>query len=189
MKTLKTLLVTKRAEWRRWLAKNHDRETEVWLIYYKKHTGQPRIPYDDAVEEALCFGWIDSLIRRIDNECFMQKFTPRKSGSVWSELNKERVKRLLAAGRMTDAGKAVLQKPRPESRDQKRDAPPLIMPNDVMKAIKSVKRAAESFQSLPPGYVKTCMKWIDAAKRAETREKRIKEFVTVTAKGERIGMK
>ena len=84
------LYITNRNEWREWLKKNHNKINEIWLIYFKKHTGTPRIPYDDAVEEALCYGWIDSTVKRIDEETFMQKFTPRKKKSIWSKLNKKR---------------------------------------------------------------------------------------------------
>src|SRR5678816_4889869 len=102
----KTLYVTNRDEWRDWLAKHGQSETEVWLIYYKQQSDRPRIPYDDAVEEALCFGWIDSIVKRIDDEKFAQKFTPRRNTSKWSELNKRRVRKLIREGRMTDAGLA-----------------------------------------------------------------------------------
>ncbi len=104
MKITKTLYVTTRDEWRSWLEENHKSEKEIWLIYYKKHTGKPRIPYDDAVEEALCFGWIDSIIKRIDEEKYTQKFSPRKQNSAWSDLNKKRVKKLIEEGKMTKAG-------------------------------------------------------------------------------------
>ncbi|MGB2982026.1 MAG: hypothetical protein WBC77_12350, partial [Candidatus Zixiibacteriota bacterium] len=100
----KTLYVTNRDDWRAWLRKNHSSQKEVWLIYYKKHTGKPRIPYDDAVEEALCYGWIDSTIKRIDEEKYAQKFTPRSEKSNWSELNKRRAKKMIREGRMTQAG-------------------------------------------------------------------------------------
>src|SRR5256885_14789235 len=108
MKISKTLYVTSRDDWRAWLEKNHETEKEVWLIYYKKHTNRPRIPYDDAVEEALCFGWIDSIVQKIDDERYAQKFTPRKSSSKWSESNKRRVRKLLQEGRMTQAGLAKI---------------------------------------------------------------------------------
>ncbi len=108
MKLSKTLYVTNRKEWRAWLKKHHDAEREVWLIYYKRESGRQRIPYDDAVEEALCFGWIDSTVERIDNEKYAQHFTPRRAGSVWSELNKWRVRKLLREGRMTKAGMAKI---------------------------------------------------------------------------------
>src|SRR5437763_427402 len=104
----KTLYVTTRDAWRAWLAKHYDSETEVWLIYYKKQSGQPRIPYDHAVEEALCFGWIDSLVKRIDDDKFAQKFTPRRDWTKWSALNKRRMRKLVREGRMTEAGLATV---------------------------------------------------------------------------------
>ena len=104
MRSTKELYVMNREDWRAWLEQNHATEKEVWLLYYKKHTGKPTIPYDDAVEEALCFGWIDSLVKRIDDEKYTQKFTPRKNRSVWSESNKKRAKRTIKLGRMTGAG-------------------------------------------------------------------------------------
>jgi uncharacterized protein YdeI (YjbR/CyaY-like superfamily) len=101
---MRTLYVTNRDDWRSWLAKHFASETEVWLIYYTKDSGRPRISYDHAVEEALCFGWIDSIVKRIDDESFAQKFTPRRDGSNWSALNKRRVRALIRDGRMTAAG-------------------------------------------------------------------------------------
>lgn len=109
MKLGKTLYVKNRDGWRRWLEKNHKKETEIWLIYYKKHTGKTTIPYNDAVEEALCFGWIDSIEKRVDEERYAQRFTPRKPRSQWSEMNKERVKRLIKLDKMTPAGLAVFK--------------------------------------------------------------------------------
>ncbi|MCK4233163.1 hypothetical protein KAX75_01940, partial [candidate division WOR-3 bacterium] len=104
MKATKTLYVTNRKGWREWLEKNYATKKEVWLIYYKKHTGKPIILYEDTVEEALCFGWIDSIIRGIDDEKYARKFTPRTEDSGWSELNKKRAKKMIAAGKMTKAG-------------------------------------------------------------------------------------
>ena len=102
------IYLSTREEWRKWLQKHHQSATEIWLIYYKKHTGKPRVAYDEAVEEALCFGWIDSLIKRIDDETFCQKFTPRKDNSTWSDINKKRVLKLQKQGLMSAAGvKAV----------------------------------------------------------------------------------
>src|ERR1700741_2790716 len=120
----KTLYVTGRDEWRAWLAKHYQSETEVWLIYYKKQSGQPRIPYDHAVEEALCFGWIDSIVKRIDDQKFGQKFTPRRDCTQWSALNKQRVRKLIREGRMTEVGLAkidlaVLDEEAPAKKKQK----------------------------------------------------------------------
>ena len=109
MNDLKKIYVSTREDWRAWLEENHDREKEIWLIYYKKPSGKPRVAYDDAVEEALCFGWIDSTIRKLDEDRYMQKFTPRNPGSVWSELNKRRVEKMIREGRMTQAGLSKIE--------------------------------------------------------------------------------
>lgn len=100
----KTLYVTTRKDWRAWLDKNHQKEKEIWLVYYKKHANMPRIPYNDAVEEALCFGWIDSTVKRIDEDKYTQRFSPRSNKSQWSEMNKERARRLIEQKKMTQAG-------------------------------------------------------------------------------------
>ena len=104
MEITESLYVTNRDDWHDWLLMHHKSKNEIWLIFFKKHTGRPRIPYDDAVEEALCFGWIDSTIKRIDEETFAQKFTPRKAKSQWSNLNIERVRKLIKLNKMTKAG-------------------------------------------------------------------------------------
>jgi len=109
MQANKELYVTNRDDWRAWLKVNHAIKKEIWLIYYKKHTGKPRILYDAAVEEALCFGWIDSIVKKIDAEKYAQKFTPRKDTSGWSEPNKRRVERMIKQGRMTEAGMARIR--------------------------------------------------------------------------------
>jgi len=98
------LHITNIAEWRAWLERNHDAEIAVWLVFHKKHTGKPTISYDDAVGEALCFGWIDSLVKRIDEDRFARKFTPRKVNSKWSELNKDLAERMIREGRMAESG-------------------------------------------------------------------------------------
>jgi uncharacterized protein YdeI (YjbR/CyaY-like superfamily) len=109
--TLRTLAVILASEWRAWLAEHHDRETEIWLVFYKKHTGKPGISYQDALEEALCFGWVDILVRRLDDERYAQKFTPRKARSNWSEINRRLFARLVEEGRMTAAGLAKAPPP------------------------------------------------------------------------------
>lgn len=110
MNITKTLYAKDRTQWRRWLEKNHDKEKEIWLVFYRKDSGKVSISYNDAVEEALCFGWIDSIEKGIDGERFAQRFTPRKPKSKWSETNKERVKKLIKEGKMTKAGLAVFGK-------------------------------------------------------------------------------
>lgn len=106
MQITKTFYPKSREKWRKWLSKNYNKEKEIWLIYYKKTTGKPSIPYNDAVEEALCFGWIDSIEKSIDSERFAGRFTPRKPKSGWSKSNIERVKNLIKEGKMTQFGLA-----------------------------------------------------------------------------------
>jgi len=104
------LYVQNRDEWREWLSRNYDKKSEVWLVYFKKKSGRLSISYEDSVEEALCFGWVDSIIRKIDDEKFARKFTPRKSGSRWSTANKKRVEKMTREGKMTEAGLARVKK-------------------------------------------------------------------------------
>src|SRR6184192_690748 len=146
METRKTLYVTSREEWRAWLTKHYQAETEVWLIYYKKHTGQPRISYDDAVEEALCFGWIDSIVKRIDDEKFAQKFTPRRDGSKWSALNKRRLRKLVREGQMTEAGLAKVDLVTlREKATPKRSGEGVDVPRFVKRALMANAKARENF--------------------------------------------
>lgn len=105
---MKTFYAPERKSWRRWLTKNHDKEPEIWLVYYKKSTGLPTIPYEEAVEEALCFGWIDSMEKSLDGDRYAGRFSPRRSDSNWSDSNRLRVKRLIRQGQMTDAGMQVI---------------------------------------------------------------------------------
>src|SRR3954468_24732700 len=127
---------TTRADWRSWLAANHDRETEIWLVYNKRHTGEPRVEYDDAVEEALCFGWIDSIVRTIDADRYAQKFTPRKAKSKWSALNRERFARMVCEGKMTAAG---LAKSPPEENEGVASKSPAedVVPSYIEEALRS----------------------------------------------------
>ncbi len=187
---MKTLYVTNREDFRRWLARHHASASELWLIFYKKHTGKPNIPLADAIEEGICFGWIDSLIRKLDEDRFARKFTPRKDGSNWSELNRARAQRMIEAGRMIHAGLAKLKSGKtltPVSWKGAKKAPAL--PADLQKAIEADKSARQHLLNLTPRYIAMCLSWIEAAKRPETREKRIREFVSLTAKNERLGMK
>lgn len=105
----KTLYVKDRARWRAWLERHHDKDKEIWLITYKKHTGKASLPYNDAVEEALCFGWIDSIVKRVDDERTAQRFSPRRSKSNLSDTNRERIRRLIAKGKMTETGLAKIK--------------------------------------------------------------------------------
>jgi uncharacterized protein YdeI (YjbR/CyaY-like superfamily) len=179
MEIRKTLYVTNREEWRAWLKKHYKSENEVWLIYYKKHTGRPRISYDHAVEEALCFGWIDSIGKRMDDERFAQKFTPRRDWSNWSELNKKRLRKLIREGRMTRAGLAKIdasivgEEPQTEPARDELDVPPL-----VKRALKVNAQARENFRKLAPSHRRNYVRWIMEPRKEETRERRLREAVS-----------
>jgi uncharacterized protein YdeI (YjbR/CyaY-like superfamily) len=191
MKMFKTLRVTNREDWRTWLKENHDKEKEVWLIFYKKHTGKPGVPYDDAVEEALCFGWIDSIVKRIDDEKYAQKFTPRKADSTWSELNKKRVKKMIRQGRMTETGLALINAAKKSGKWEQVISQPkeFAIPPEVIKAISANKKAWENFNNLAPSYKKQYIGWITTAKKEETRQLRLKEVVEILIQGKKLGLK
>jgi uncharacterized protein YdeI (YjbR/CyaY-like superfamily) len=187
----KKLHVTDRQEWRAWLEKNHAMEKEVWLIYFKKHTGNPRIPYDDAVEEALCFGWIDSIVSKIDEDKYCQKFTPRKEKSSWSELNKKRVERLIKQGRMTEIGLAKIETAKKNGAWNKTATSKMTfdIPIELEEALSADAEARTFFYSLSPSYRKQYIGWIAGAKKKETRKKRTSEAVKLLNKNQKLGMK
>jgi uncharacterized protein YdeI (YjbR/CyaY-like superfamily) len=175
----KQIYVPTREEWRVWLESHHDSEDEVWLIYYKKPSGKPRVAYNDAVEEAICFGWIDSTVRKIDEERYMQKFTPRNPTSVWSELNKSRAEKMIHEGRMTEAGLANIAAARESGEWGKdRSLPDAVeMPPELRAALLKNPTAKENFERFAPSYRRLYSRWVADAKREETREKRIRKVV------------
>ena len=182
----KTLYVTKRAKWREWLKKNHKKESEIWLIFYKKNSGRPRISYDDAVLEALAFGWIDSIVKKIDEPSFAQRFSPRKSSSVLSQMNKERIRELIKEGMMTKAGLAALSHAYDPVKDIKER---FVIPTGILKALKKNKEAWKNFQNFPESYKRIRVAYIESRKRHSTGmyQKALSNFVKVTAEGKRIG--
>jgi uncharacterized protein YdeI (YjbR/CyaY-like superfamily) len=184
--SLKTLDVRTAAAWRAWLARHHQSKSEVWLIFYKRHTGQPAIAYDDAVCEALCFGWIDSLVKRLDDDRYARKFTPRKPGSRWSTANRQRYARLQASGRLMPAGLRLAPT------DRSGDAPAILLesiPRYIEQALKRHKRAREFFYNLAPSYRRLYIAWIDSAKKEETKARRLEEAIKKLAAGEKLGLK
>ncbi len=192
MKISKTFYARNRGEWRAWLEKNHATESEIWLVYYKQHTGKPRVAYSDAVEEALCFGWIDSNIQKIDDEKYAQKFTPRKSTSKWSALNKRRVAKLKQEGKMTEAGLAALNYEGTEDdygRTPERAAQDMVPPSFFEQALKRNRKAHDYFNSLAPSYRRNYIRWLGAAKTDETRAKRVKEAIALLAEHQKLGMR
>jgi len=189
MQMHKTLHVTDREQWRQWLQENHARERQIWLVFYKVHTGQLNLPYEDSVEEALCFGWIDSLIQKIDENRYARKFTPRKPGSKWSHLNKRRVARMIEAGRMMGAGLALVDFPLTDAIISPAPRPVPDLPDWFEKALRENPLAWENFNKLPPSHRRNYIGWISDAKREETRQRRIREAIGLLEKNERLGMK
>jgi uncharacterized protein YdeI (YjbR/CyaY-like superfamily) len=187
MESAEMVYCATRKEWRDWLGENHDKCKGIWLIYYKKGSCKPRVPYDDAVEEALCFGWIDSTVRRIDEEKYAQKFTPRNPKSGWSESNTRRMEQLIKEGRMTGAGLAKFQNPaahRSATRDMDNVTPP-----GLMEALEKDPKALAYFKKLPQSQTKLYFRWINGAKRDGTKQKRITESVELLAQGKKLSEK
>lgn len=182
---LPLLEIRTRREWRAWLAKHHDSSNGVWLVFHKAHTGVKSIPYEDVVREALCFGWIDSLIKRLDDDRYAFKVTPRKPTSKWSDLNRRRWAELEESGRLTPAGLAAAPT------DNKYAAKPAIpeMPAYIARAFKAKPKAWAFFQALAPTYRRHFVVWIHIAKQEETREKRIRESIALLAAGKKLGLK
>ena len=167
-----------RQAWRDWLEKNHAKCSGVWLVYAKKHSGLPTLTYNDAVEEALCFGWIDSKINPIDDSFYMQVFTPRKAQSAWSALNRTRVKRLVAAGLMTAAGAAAIKAAKKSGMwEATKHAEDLIIPPDLATALESNVEARRHWEAYSPSRRKGVLYRLAGAKRPETRAKYLREII------------
>lgn len=183
-----------RNQWRKWLEKNHSTSRGVWLIYYKKESGKRKFDYADAVEEALCFGWIDSLPRKIDHERSGLKFTPRKPKSIWSKLNKQRIEKLIEQGLMTPAGRSKIEEAKKNGcwdtlNNSDFHTENNSLPNDLEKILNKKKKALENFMALPPGYRKRFLFWIDSAKTPETKATRIKQTFLMAAANKKPGLK
>ncbi len=217
-----------REQWRRWLARHHASKTEVWLVYFKLHTGRPTVVYEEAVQEALCFGWIDSLVRRIDDQCYAQKFTPRKARSQWSASNLRRFAQLVRDGRMTAAGLAkgppaageapaaggaaggaaaadrsnlpgtagAPVDPSAGSADgdtpasaRRRAGEEVAVPAYMAAGLRAHPGVWQAFSRLAPSHRRNYVRWVDSAKRQETRERRLAEAVALLEKNQKLGMK
>ena len=176
----KTLYVTDRKRWRRWLENHHNNEPEIWLVSYRKSSGQPSIPYGDAVEEALCFGWIDSIVKKLGEDSSAQRFSPRKRKSKWSEMNLERVRRLRDKGKMTPAGLAAVS----DLLDQE-----FSIPADILETLRRDPEVWDNFQQFPDSYKRIRVGWIDAARgRPEVFRQRLDYLLKMTKRKERFGM-
>ncbi len=173
---------TTRAEWREWLESHHTRGAGVWVASYKAATGKPRVPYAELVEEALCFGWIDSKPNPLDDERSIQWFSPRKPKSPWSKLNKQRIERLERDGLMTAAGRAVVERSKVDGSWNAYDAvEALAVPDDLAAALDGNPVAKGYFEAFPPSSKKIILWWIESAKRPETRARRVEETVRLAA--------
>jgi uncharacterized protein YdeI (YjbR/CyaY-like superfamily) len=187
---MKTLFFKYREDWRLWLEENHKSVSEVWIVYYKKHTKKQSVTYNDAVEEALCFGWIDSLVKSIDSESYMQKYTPRKSNSVWSLVNKKRIEKMITENKMTPAGFKMVEIAKKNgnwdlaySSKIKYD-----IPIEFTEALQGNIIANSFFIRLSPSHQNTYVGYIVMAKRSETRINRIKKVIGLLEKGTKPGM-
>ncbi len=179
-----------RMSWRAWLDENHAAKTEIWLVFYKRHTGKSTLSYNDAVEEALCFGWIDGVKRSIDDERYMHRFSPRKADSKWSKLNKKRTERMLKDGKMMGAGRRAMQTAKRNGRwaeaTQKIE---FSMPPEFAARLERNKKAATFFETLAPSYQRQYIGWIITAKRQDTRERRLDEAIKLLQRGDKLGMR
>jgi uncharacterized protein YdeI (YjbR/CyaY-like superfamily) len=171
-----------RSSWRKWLEKNHEKEQKIWLIIYKKESGKPSVYYSEAVDEALCFGWIDSAPRKRDEESYYQYFTKRSPKSNWSVVNKNKVAKLMEQGLMTDAGLAMVELAKKSGTWNSLDkVHNLDLPEDLQKALAKNKRAQANWETFAPSARRGILEWILNAKRPETRLKRINETVALAS--------
>jgi uncharacterized protein YdeI (YjbR/CyaY-like superfamily) len=171
-----------RSEWRRWLEENFARREEIWLVFYKKDSGKQTVTYDHAVEEALCFGWVDGMKKKVNEECYSFRFTPRKAKSAWSKSNIQRAERLIAEGRMTPAGLKAY------NAGHRREVAPMPtgLPRVFEDKFRKQRAAWANYQKFPPGYRRMTAGWVASAKKEETRTKRLEKLIEHSVRNERI---
>jgi len=186
VKEIKTLDVSSREKWRKWLEKNHATVAEIWLVFYKKHAAKKSVSHGEALDEALCYGWIDSLVRRLDDDRYAIKFTPRKADSRWSAINRQRYAELKAAGLLAAPG--IARPPTNKSSEASRAALGAIPPF-VEREIKANSKAWAFFQQLAPSHRRHYLGWIAIAKREETQRKRLREAIALLAAKQKLGLK
>ncbi len=173
------LQVSTRDAWRTWLVAHHEGAPDIWLVSHRKHTGRPSVPYNDAVEEALCFGWIDSIRKGLDEDRYAQRFTPWRPGSGYSQTNKERLARLLAQGKVLPSVRDALSDVRPENFE---------LPGDIVKALRDDGEAWAFFQTTSPSYQRIRAAYVDTAReRPEEFAKRLRHLVEKSAQGKPFG--
>ena len=176
-----------RTEFRAWLAKHHASVPELWVGFWKAHTGKGGLTYDEAVDESLCHGWIDGIVKRVDEHSYKQRFTPRRKGSIWSAINLKKVEALKAAGLMAPAGLAAY-----EGRDPRRAGLYATENKDaaftpaLLKRFRANRKAWAFFDAQPPGYRRLMAHWVTSAKKEETRERRLAKLVAESEVGRRL---
>lgn len=173
------------------MAENHQDEEGLWLVFHKRHTGRSGLTYVEALEEALCFGWIDGIVKRIDDEKHMIRFSPRRKNSIWSEHNKRRVRRLIKEGRMTPAGLAKVTDAKANGQWAKAGVreDTTIVPDELTEALAGNEKARLNFENLAPSYRRQFIYWVAIAKREETRRKRIEETMDLLLRNKTLGLK
>jgi uncharacterized protein YdeI (YjbR/CyaY-like superfamily) len=188
---MRYLSFTDREAWRAWLAEHHATEKEVWLAYYKKHTGKASVSYMDSLKEALCFGWIDGLKRRIDEERYAHRFSPRKPTSRWSPQNIRLARELIGSGEMTSAGLAAFE----QRVDYDKGLQEMLVAKEIAlnpeteEGLKTSKKAWKNFNQMAPGYRKQYVAWLQTAKKPETRKRRLQEAIKMLEENQKPGMK
>jgi uncharacterized protein YdeI (YjbR/CyaY-like superfamily) len=172
-----------------WLGDHHATESEVWLVFHKVHTGVESIAYLDALDEALCFGWVDSLVKRLDDSRYARKFTPRKANSRWSTINRKRYAVLKAAGRLKPSGIDRAPTDRGYGPRPPRFRMPATVPRDIQAALRKQPAAWRYFKELAPSHRRRYVGWIESAKREETRARRLREAIRLLTAGKPLGLK
>ena len=188
--SVKRATFKEREDWRSWLAKNHAAAKEIWLVLFKKHTGKTCVPYADAVEDALCFGWIDGLVKSIDDEKYAVRFSPRKNKSIWSETNKRRVAKMIEQERMTKIGLVKVEeaKRNGEWENARIRQNTTHAPTELTRALRANKQAQQNFERISPSQRRMFIFWITSAKTDATRQRRIRKAVQMLSANETIGI-
>lgn len=185
--TIKPVFFASEADFRKWLQKNHATADEVWVGFYKKHTGKPTVTYKEAVDQALCYGWIDGIRKSIDDESYMNRFTPRRKGSNWSAVNIKRAHELVADGLMKPAGaKAFAARDESKAARYSFERANVAFSPAQLKAFKKNRKAWQFFESQPPSYRKVVTHWVTSAKQPATQERRLVQLMKDSAAGLRI---
>jgi uncharacterized protein YdeI (YjbR/CyaY-like superfamily) len=186
---VKTCVAQAVGQWRKWLDEHHDSESEVWLIFHKRHTGVASIAYVDARDEALCFGWVDSLVKRLDDSRYAIKFTPRKANSRWSSINRKRYAALKASGRLKPSGIERAPTDRSYAARPPRYQLPATLPRYIQAAFRNNPAAWRYFEGLAPSHRRRYIGWIETAKHEETKARRLKEAIRLLNAGKPLGLK